>query len=218
MPKHLQREIESLKKLFTKYSGLVEKNVNNAIESVINLDGDLASEVIEADGQIDQMEVLVEEECLKILALHQPVAIDLRFITAILRINNDLERVGDIAVYIARRTKYLIRKPIPYTLPKKFKIAAVKAQIMLKSSLDSLMQLDVNLAKEICEIDDEIDILCNEIYNIIKVMLQKHPEDVDSICNLLVLPSRVERIADHATNIAEDVIYMVNGEIIRHIK
>ncbi len=217
MPKHLQREIESLKKLFLKLSGLVEKNVSNAIESVIKLDGDLASEVIELDGQIDQMEVLVEEECLKILALHQPVAIDLRFITAILRINNDLERIGDIAVYIARRAKYLIHKPTSHKLPEKFQKAAEKAKNMLSKSLDSLMALDVDAAKEICEADDEVDILCNEIYKVIKDMLRSYPEDIDSICNLLLLPSRVERIADHATNIAEDVIYMVDGEIIRHI-
>jgi len=217
MPKHLQREIESLKKMFLKLSGLVEKNIANAIESVVNSNGEMAANVIEADGQIDQMEVLVEEECLKILALHQPVAIDLRFITAILRINNDLERVGDIAVYIARRTKYLIRKPIPYNLPEKFEIVAEKAQNMLRKSLDSLMQLNIDLAKEICNDDDEVDYICNEIYDDIKLMMKEHPEDIDSICNLLVLPSRIERIADHATNIAEDVIYMVNGEIIRHI-
>ncbi len=217
MPKHLQREIESLKKTFLKLSGLVEKNVADSIESVIKQDGNLASEVIELDGQIDQMEVLVEEECLKILALHQPVAIDLRFITAILRINNDLERIGDIAVFIARRTKYSIRKPTSHKLPDKFCDAAEKTKIMLSKSLDSLMQLDVELAKEICEADDEVDILCNEIYKVIKEMLKKYPEEVDSICNLLLLPSRIERIADHATNIAEDVIYMVDGEIIRHI-
>ena len=217
MPKHLQREIESLKKMFLKLSGLVEKNIANAIESVIKTDGEMAANVIETDGQIDQMEVLVEEECLKILALHQPVAIDLRFITAILRINNDLERVGDIAVYISRRTKYLIRKPIPYKLPEKFEIAAGKARNMLKKSLDSLMQLNIDLAKEICDDDEEVDSICNEIYDDIKIMMKKHPEDIDSICNLLVLPSRIERIADHATNIAEDVIYMVDGEIIRHI-
>ncbi len=217
MPKHLQREIENLKKLFIKYSGLVEKNVANAIESVMKLDGDSASEVIELDGQIDQMEVLVEEECLKILALHQPVAIDLRFITAVLRINNDLERIGDIAVYIARRTKYLIRKPTSHKLPEKFKEAAGQAIDMLSKSLDSLMQLNVELAADICEADDKVDSICNEIYDDIKDLMKKHPEDIDSICNLLVLPSKVERIADHATNIAEDVIYMVDGEIIRHI-
>jgi len=217
MPKHLQREIENLKKLFIKYSGLVEKNVSSAIQSVIYLDGNSASEVIELDGQIDQMEVLVEEECLKILALHQPVAIDLRFITAILRINNDLERIGDIAVYIARRTKYLIRKPTSHKLPEKFKEAADQTIGMLNKSLDSLMQLNVSLAEEICDADDDIDSICNEIYDEIKTMMKNHPEDIDSICNLLVLPSRVERIADHATNIAEDVIYMVDGEIIRHI-
>jgi len=217
MPKHLQREIKNLKKMFLKLSGLVEKNIANAIESVIKTNGEMAANVIETDGQIDQMEVLVEEECLKILALHQPVAIDLRFITAILRINNDLERVGDIAVYIARRTKYLIRKPIPYKLPEKFGIAAEKAKNMLGKSLDSLMHLNIDLAKEICSDDDEVDHICNEIYDEIKNMMKEHPADIDSICNLLVLPSRIERIADHATNIAEDVIYMVNGEIIRHI-
>ena len=214
---HQNPREEGLSLSFDIYSGLVEKNVDSAIDSVIKLDGNSASEVIELDCQIDQMEVLVEEECLKILALHQPVAIDLRFITAILRINNDLERIGDIAVYIARRTKYSIRKPTSHRLPEKFQEAAEKAKNMLSKSLDSLMQLDVDLAKEICEADDEVDILCNEIYKVIKDMLRNFPEDVDSICNLLLLPSRIERIADHATNIAEDVIYMVDGEIIRHI-
>lgn len=217
MSKHLQREIENLKKLFTKYSSLVEKNVTNAIESVIKLNGNLASEVIETDEQIDQMEVLIEEECLKILALHHPVAIDLRFIAAILRINNDLERVGDIAVYIARRTKHLIRQPTSHKLPEEFKIAADKAISMLKKSLAALMQLNINLAKETCEADDEVDLLCNKIYQTIKYMLRTYPDDIDPICDLLILPSRVERIADHATNIAEDIIYMVDGEIIRHI-
>ena len=110
-----------------------------------------------------------------------------------------------------------IKKSVPYNLPEKFEIVAEKARNMLRKSLDSLMQLNIDLAKEICNDDDEVDYICNEIYDDIKLMMKEHPEDIDSICNLLVLPSRIERIADHATNIAEDVIYMVNGEIIRHI-
>jgi len=159
------------------------------------------------------MEIDVEEDCLKILALHQPVAIDLRFIVAVLKINNDLERIGDIAVNIARRAVYLNSQE-PMDIP--VDLAGLAGKAMLRQSLDSLVNMDASLARSVCTADDEVDEMDRQIQKQIKGRIRAVPERVDYPTQLLRVSRHLERIADHATNIAEDVIYMTDGEILRH--
>jgi phosphate transport system protein len=215
MTKHLQVEIENLKKKILWLGARVEGNVRMAVKSVNERDAKLASEVIRVDSEIDRAEVELEEECLKILALHQPVAIDLRFIIAVLKINNDLERIGDEAVNIAERASFLSSHE-RINASMNFPEMAKKTQRMLKTSLDALVQMDSKLAHDVCIMDDDVDNINRKIFDIIKDRIRHNPEYIDSFIELLSIARYLERIADHATNIAEDVIYMVEGIIPRH--
>jgi len=217
MKRHLQRELESLKKQILSLGAMAEERVRMAIEAFETRNGELARKVIELDREIDETEVQVEEECLKILALHQPVAVDLRFISAVIKINNDLERVGDEAVNIAERVDNISRRP-PVKVPFEYSTMAEKAETMLHRSLDALVSLDADLAYKVCLSDDEVDDINRDIYDKIKVVIQEQPDRVGYLINLLFIARHLERIADHATNIAEEVIYMVEGEIPRHRK
>jgi phosphate transport system protein len=215
MPVHLQREIENLKKKLLALGARVEQAVREATLSIETRDYELAQKIIQNDPRIDSMEVGVEEDCLKILALHQPVAIDLRFIVAVLKINNDLERIGDLAVNIAERSAFLSKHP-----PVGFSLGLVemadKAQDMLKHSLDALVNLSSGLAQEVCASDDVVDAMNRQMYLKIQDAIRSHPDYLDALIHLLSVSRHLERIADHATNIAEDVIYMVEGRIARH--
>jgi len=215
MPLHLQREIEGLKKEILSLGAMVELSVREATLAIETRDEVLARNVIEKDVKIDQKEVEVEESCLKVLALHQPVAIDLRFIIAVLKINNDLERVADLAVNIAERAAFLATQP-KVSVSLDFAGMANKAQLMLKESLDALVNMSTNLAHEVCASDDEIDTMNRQMYLIVQDGIRQHPEQLESLIHLLSASRHLERIADHATNIAEDVIYMIEGEIVRH--
>jgi phosphate transport system protein len=157
----------------------------------------------------------IEEECLKVLALHQPVAVDLRFIIAVIKINNELERIGDQAVNIAQRVQVIAKRPKP---PFWFDYSEMgeKAQKMLRMSLDALVNMDVDLAYRVITMDDEVDQIKSEAYDKIKQAIQELPERVGYYINLLLISRHLERLADHATNIAEEVIYLVEGEIFRH--
>lgn len=215
MPKHLEREVENLKKQILALSARVEDNVYRAVQALSERNSAVAEEVIKSDIGIDETEVAIEEECLKVLALHQPVAIDLRFIIAILKINNDLERMGDLAVNIAERAMFLAtreRPDIPIDLP----LMAEKTKAMMKKSLDALMKQDAKLAYEVLETDDEIDAMNRDMYAKIQEAIRRKPEQLESLIHLLSCSRHLERIADHATNIAEDVIYMIDGVIVRH--
>ena len=163
MPIRLQKELDKLKKRILSLGAMVEEHVDMAIKAVETKDRKLAISTIEADKKVDENEVEMEEECLKVLALHQPVAVDLRFITAILKINNDLERIGDEAVNIAERAEYLASRP-PLTVPFVYKVMSEKTRAMLKRSLDALVNLDLDLAYRVRLQDDEVDDINREIY------------------------------------------------------
>ncbi|MFO7813021.1 MAG: phosphate signaling complex protein PhoU [Pelovirga sp.] len=215
MPQFLQRHIDDLKKRILTLSAVVEESFHQAIHSLEQTNTDLAEGVIKRDAEVNEMEVDLEEECLKILALHQPVAIDLRFIVAVLKINNDLERISDISANIAQRTQGLATFtpiPIPFAL---FDMAA-KVESMLKKSLDSLVHLDIDLAREVCQLDDEVDAMHRENYGLVKNRIRQYPEQLDPLIEYLSVSRHLERVADLTTNIAEDVLYMIDGEIIRH--
>lgn len=217
MTKHLHMEIETLKKKILSLSAIVEESVQKAMKSVVGRNSGLAQNVIENDTIIDTTEVELEEDCLKILALHQPVAIDLRFIITVLKINNDLERIGDEATNIAERAVVLATQEI-IRIPVDLNGMAEKVEYMLKLSLDSLVQLDSDLARKVCSLDDEVDNQYAEIHSIVKTEIQNHPDFIEYLIDILGTARHLERIADHATNIAEDVIYMIEGVIIRHQK
>jgi phosphate transport system protein len=215
MPRHLDREIENLKRKILSLSAVVEESVHRAVQALNERDARTAAEILAADIQVDQAEVDVEEECLKVLALYQPVAIDLRFIVAVLKINNDLERVGDMAANIAERAAFLAQQP-PHHVPIDFRQMAEKTQAMLRKSLDSLVNMDPVLALQVCAADDEVDAINRQMYDRIQDAIRAHPEQLEALMHLLAVSRHLERIADHATNIAEDVVYMVQGDIVRH--
>ncbi len=215
MPVRLQKELQKLKKRILSLGTMVEERVRMAIKAVETRDEKLAKRIIEMDREIDENEVEVEEECLKILALHQPVAVDLRFIAAVIKINNDLERIGDQAVNIAERVVSIARRP-QVTVPFDYKLMAEKTETMLKESLDALVNLDADLAHKVCLKDDEVDDINREIYDKVKEAIRSHPDRVGYMINLLLVSRHLERIADLTTNIAEEVIYLIEGEISRH--
>lgn len=217
MSVHLQREIERVKKSILALCAIVEDQVQMAVRSLLDRDTNLAHSVEERDNEIDQREVEIEEECLKILALHQPVAIDLRFIVAAMKINNDLERIGDLAVNIARKAASFSEET-QMAMP--FDIAGMwdKTQSMLRDSIDSLVNMDGALAVQVCRRDDEVDQIKREIRLGVEDQIRREPQNVRPLMRLLAVSRNLERIADCATNIAEDVIYMSEGRIIRHAR
>lgn len=215
MSAHLHNELDKLKKRVLSLSALVEDTVFRAVRSLRDRDAALAQTVVEGDGQIDEREVDIEEECQKILALHQPVANDLRFIITVLKINVELERIGDISVNIAERVLFLVSEAeidIPFDFPR----MAQKAREMLHKSLDALITLDLRLAQEVIAADDEIDAINRQMYGQVEEGIRRNPERVDSLIHLLGVSRLIERIGDHASNIAEEVVYLIEGRIIRH--
>lgn len=215
MSVHLQREIERVKKSILALCAIVEDQVQASVRALLERDVELAKVVEQRDHDIDHREVEVEEECLKILALHQPVAIDLRFIIAAMKINNDLERIGDLAVNIARKAESFAAEP---AIPIAFDIAGMwdKTHAMLRDSLDALVNMDGALAAEVCRRDDEVDRIKREIRIGVEDQIRREPQNVRPLMRLLAVSRNLERIADCATNIAEDVIYMSQGKIVRH--
>jgi phosphate transport system protein len=215
MQKHLQKDIDSLKNKIITMGSEIEDRVYKSSLALINRDERLVNEVVQSDQQIDKMEVDIEEHCLKILALYQPVAIDLRFIIAVLKINNELERVGDIAVNIAERAAALCKRK-DFKIPYNVTAMATKVESMLTRSIDALVNMDVSLAHQIRAEDDEVDEYNREMYVRVKDMILQSPEDVDCMLHAVSAGRHFERIADHACNVAEDVIYLVDAEIVRH--
>lgn len=211
----LQREISKLKTLILALGARVEESVALAIRSVHERDAQLAESVALSDRVIDEMEVDIEEECLKILALHQPVAVDLRFIVAIIKMNNDLERIGDLAVNIAERSQFLATRE-PVDMPFDFTGMADRVQRMFRNSLDALVNLDTRLARDVCAADDGVDAIHREMYANTQETLRSAPEKADVLIAIITVSRQLERIADHSTNIAEDVLYLVEGDIRRH--
>lgn len=215
MGRILVKEIDTLKRRILSLSALAEENVQKAARSIANRDPDLAQEVIEGDHKLDATEVELEEECLKILALHQPVAIDLRYIVSTLKINNDLERIGDLAVNIARASQFLAQHD-RIEVPFDFRAMARKAENMVSDALDSLVEMDAELAREVRAADPEVDNMHASMYDIVGNVARHQPDSVPMLIRMLTASHHLERIADHATNIAEDVIYMTEGRIVRH--
>ncbi|MGH7899115.1 MAG: phosphate signaling complex protein PhoU [Candidatus Binatia bacterium] len=213
--RHFEDELQSLQQLLLRMGGLVEQQIARAIESLVERDSDLAREVILGDREVNQLDILVDEECLKLIALHQPAASDLRFVTTALKVNTDLERIGDMAVNICERALELNEEPMlkPYIdIPR----MAKDAQHMVRTSLDAFVRRDTDLAQEVIEDDDGVDALAHQIFRELLSYMVEEPKTISRAMRIVLISRYLERIADHATNIAEMVVFMVDGKMIRH--
>ena len=215
MPKHLQNDLEHLHRALLRLAGYVEDAVITATTALRHRDPEPAQAVIDGDNEIDSLENEVQDECLKILALHQPVAVDLRRISVVLMITTDLERIGDLAVGIAERAVVLARPPF-VPIPDRIEAMTSRTLRMLRTSIDSFVNADTGSAARVIRSDDEVDRDNDDIIRDLVDEMKQSPELVEPALSLFSAVRHLERIADHATNIAEDVIYLVNGEIVRH--
>ena len=211
----MQNELDRLKRRLLSLTAEVEGRVQQAVSALLNRDLPLARKVMTGDAQIDNMEIALEEECLKALALHQPVAHDLRFVVSVLKINNDLERVADFAVNIAERA-IDFGDTEPVDCPYDIAYMAELVEQMLRMALDSLMQQDAELALRTIEFDDKVDAMHSQNFVTVKDAIRNNGDAIDRLVPYLSISRYFERMGDLATNIAEDVIYQVSGEIVRH--
>ena len=208
-------ELKELNRLILEMGGLVEGSISRAVESLKKKDEEMAKDVIRGDDRINKLEVEIDENCVSLLALRQPMAVDLRFITTGMRIATDLERIGDLAVDIAKRSLELMSQPLPKPLIDIPKLGLV-AQKMVKGALDSFVNRDINIARDVWNSDDEADHYRDLIQDeLIEVMMRDQSVIPQSVL-LIFVARHLERICDHATNIAEDVVYMVEAKIIKH--
>jgi len=215
MAANLHKEINKIKKSILSLGAMAEHRFRRSIDAVKKGDRDIAQSIIDSDVEVDELEVDIEEECLKILALYQPVAVDLRFLIAVIKINNDLERVADEAVNIAQRVKSISGRNIgKYNFD--YTRMAELAGLMLKKSLDSLVQMDSDIAESVQTTDKLVNTIRNEAYDAMKDAILSSPEYAGQIVNRYLIARHLERIGDHATNIAEEVRHLVNGKIVRH--
>ena len=215
MSKHLLRDLDHLQRSLLSLASSVEEAIHKAIQSLHERQVVPAEEVIEGDSSIDEEENHIEEECLKLLALHQPVAIDLRRIASVLKINAELERMADLAEDIAERSLHLLKLP-PIAMPPKLQRMADVTTSMVRQCIDAFVHLDTRLARSVCRLDDEVDRHNRDIIDDLIELMKTNPNMVEPGISLFSATRHLERIADHATNIAEDVVYLVEGEIIRH--
>jgi phosphate transport system protein len=215
MTKHLLRDLENLKKQVLLLGSLVEGAILKATTALLERRPELAIEVLHGDDAIDAREVAIEEECLKILALHQPVAADLRYIVTVLKVNNDLERMGDLAGNVAGRAADLLKLD-PIRFPPEFTSMVETVRRMVHDSLDALIGSNVALARKVLAADDIVDQVHRQMFREVQDTARNNPAQIEAAISLLSTSRNLERIADQCTNIAEDVVFLVEGEIVRH--
>ena len=212
---HLQRDLEQLHRDILSMSAQVEEIIHLAVDELRRPDVVAAAQLVERDDEIDAWDVRIEEECLKILALHQPVASDLRRIATVMKLSGELERIADLGVNIAERASALA-DCVQIVIPDKLKQMARLAVGMVHRSIDAFVQLDSNVARKVLEEDDTVDNLNREVIEEMQALMKQSPDNVAPALHLFSASRHIERVADHATNIAEDVVYLIEGEIIRH--
>jgi phosphate transport system protein len=216
MPTQKEQDIKKLKERILKMGSLVEDAIQKSIKALVDRDRTLAIEVIDSDAIVNNFDVEIEEECIRFLAIWQPSGSNLRFVTTAIKIITDLERMGDLAVDICERAMELLDEPPlkPYIdIPR----MAEAAQKMLKDSLDAFVSQDADLAMSVCEADDFVDNLNVQIFNELLVYMLQDPKNISRAVRLTYIAKYLERIGDHATNIAEMVVYLVKGKVIRHM-
>ncbi len=219
-PQHTNRqyeeELRNLRTSLLQMGGLVERQIANAVDSLVERDSELARQTIARDAEVNRMDIDIDALCIRLLALRQPAASDLRFITTGLKITTDLERIGDMAVNICERVLELNHEPVlkPYIdIPR----MATLAQSMVKDSLDAFVNNDTDLAEQVIARDDEVDQLNYQIFRELLSYMAEEPRTISRATRVLFVSKYLERIADHATNIAEMVVFMVKGKTIRHM-
>ena len=212
---HFQEELDALKARLLEMGGLAEDRVRTAIEALVRREPALVIQVLDGDGPINQFHIEIDSRCVKLLALHQPMAVDLRMILSAVKINTDLERVGDLAINIAEAaSRYLAHAPVKelVDIPRMADIA----QGMLRDALDSFVRRDIDLAQRVLDQDDDLDHLKTQVFRDLLAFMLKDPQTIEPALDLILISRHLERIGDHATNIAEDVIYMVSAKDVRH--
>ncbi len=215
MQRHFHEELELVKEKTLKQGSLVETMVEQAVSSLVDRDSRLAEEVIASDRKVDILDTEIDEDCLRLLALHQPAAKDLRFITTAMKISTDLERMADQAVNICQRAIELNEEPQlkPYIdIP----IMSQLSQKMMRDALDAFVRRDVDLARQVIPADNKVDALKDQIFRELLTFMMEDPRTIPRATRLILVSRYLERIADHATNIAEMVVFLVEGKSIRH--
>jgi phosphate transport system protein len=215
MSKHLQRGLEDLREDLLSLFGVVEQMVDMAVRSLVERRTDLANRVIQTDSTVDTREVALEEECLKLLALHQPVATDLRQVISVVKINSELERMADLACNIAERALALDMYPL-FTVPDELNDMVRESNSMVRRALDAFVSGDTERAREVIRDDDVVDALNRIIIDHLQELMQESPEHVVPAVHCFSASRNIECVADLATSLAEDVIYLIEGEIVRH--
>ena len=213
--RHFQEELEGLKTRLLEMGGLAEDRVRAAVESLVTRDVSILQNVLTGDTPINQLHIEVDHRCFTLLALHQPMAVDLRAIVSAVKINTDLERVGDLAVNIAEAvTRYLKHAPVKelIDIPR---MAAI-AQAMLRDALDAFVRRDMKMAEAVLNQDDELDALKTQVFRELLTYMLQDPAKIEPALDLILISRHLERIGDHATNVAEDVIFMVSARDVRH--
>jgi phosphate transport system protein len=213
--RHFSVELEELNQSLLQMGGLVEQSIRRAVQSVVEREKEVAKQVMRDEERINQMQLEIDAATTRLLALNQPVARDLRLLTAILKINTDLERMGDLAVNIAERAISLANRPKLKAMVDIPKMASLTESMLLRS-LDAFVKGDAELASTVLPADNEVDALRDVVYNELVALMQREPMVVPGAVDLMFVARNLERIADHSTNIAEDVIFLVKGEDVRH--
>ncbi|MBN2754384.1 MAG: phosphate signaling complex protein PhoU [Candidatus Goldbacteria bacterium] len=215
MERHFDEELNDLKKKVLKIQSLVETAIMQSVKALVERDSELAEKVIENDQEIDLLEIMIDRQCLELLAKRQPMAVDLRFITSIQKINNDLERIGDLAINVAYASKYLSKHP-PLKPMIIIPAMAEETRQMLKDAMLSFVDENSALAREICKKDSQIDELYVQNFREILTYMMEDTNNIKRGIRLILVSKHIERMADHITNIAEDIVYMIDGKTIKH--
>jgi phosphate transport system protein len=213
--RHFQQELDDLKTKLAEMAGLAEEAVRGAVDALLERDVDKARLVIDRDEAIDDLEIEIEERSVKLLALQQPMASDLRLVAMAMKVSSDLERVGDHAVNIAETVQWLAEAPLFPVVPEIEEMVRLST-LMLNDSLDAFVRGDTTLAREILKRDDRVDELHENTFRILLTHMMEDPRKISAGMDLLLVSGNLERIADLATNVSEDVIYMVDGRIVKH--
>lgn len=217
MTVHMQLDLSELHRELLAMCGQVENMIHRAVDQLSAPDYEITRQLIQEDNDIDRWDVRIEDHCLKVLALYQPVAIDLRRITTVMKVASELERVADLAVSVSERACGLLNAP-QVAVPDRLKTMAQRAIDMLHKSIDCYVDFNSDLAREVCEEDDEIDNMNEQLIRELIDQMHRFPDKIDALLHLFSAVRTIERVADHATNIAEDIVYLVEGKIIRHAK
>lgn len=215
MERHFDQQLGALRKNLIQMASLVETAIAGAIKSLIERDSRLAQGVIKSDESIDSLELEIDKQCVDLLALRQPLAIDLRFITSSIKITNNLERMGDLAVNIAERVIPLSQEPQLKPLIDIPRMATI-TQTMVKDSIDAFVNRDTELARSVYERDSTVDALNDQIFRELLTYMMQDPKNITRAVHLVLISRHLERIADHSTNIAEEVVYIVKAKVVKH--